>query len=96
MRTNRNHIFDSKLFTFNEKTNTFSSFLTDVIGNRDFSDLAKSLYDDAADLGFGIRNPQTGNVVYFVYENNTGEDMAVYNFVSFDFKLQLKCVIFGT
>lgn len=96
MRINQNHVFDVTLFTYNKEDQTFVSFISDLIGKGDIFELAKPMYDDAADLGFGIRNPKSGKVVYFVYEDNSGEDMAVYKFTSIGFKIELKCTIFGT
>ena len=52
--------FPSRMFDFDKRTKTFSAETSDL-GNRHL----QMLYDDAADVGFGMTSTRTGNQITF-------------------------------
>jgi hypothetical protein len=61
---------NSALFTHNPKAKTLVAELSDI-QVKGF----QPLYDDAADVGFAIRNPKTGNVTRWAVSNEIRDNV---------------------
>ena len=61
---------NSALFTHNPKAKTLVAELSDI-QVKGF----QQLYDDAADVGFAIRNPKTGNVTRWAVSNEIRDNV---------------------
>ena len=61
---------NSALFTHNPKAKTLVAELSDLMITKFFP-----LYDDAADVGFAIRNPKTGNVTRWAVSNEIRDNV---------------------
>lgn len=100
MRINQNHVFMAKRFSYNEGLKRFSADISDLVGRGFFNNLAKPLYDDAADLGFGIINGKTQKTVYFVFSHEDSNDGSIecFHFTSIPSEVclfPLHCVIYN-
>jgi hypothetical protein len=71
-------IFDSNQFTYHAATKTFSTEASDIHG------FDRQLWNDSADVGFGIRSKNTGNVVLFTHEKTHRDDEGYITHWTFD------------
>ena len=77
-------------FHYNQETNTFSAYRSDLAGFKIF----QQIHDDSCDAGFSMRSAKTGDKRTFLYTHDDrdsgGEDVYGWNFITDD---GIKCLI---